>query len=90
MAFSGSADLAECELPLLDAKASKDQEKGMQRLVDFLSSSFGGGTDVTRPLERAIELMERESSAWAAADLLLVTDGLGLYIHTTRDRLTRS
>jgi uncharacterized protein with von Willebrand factor type A (vWA) domain len=89
MAFSGSADLAECELPLLDAKANKDQEKGMQRLVDFLSSSFGGGTDVTRPLERAIELMERES-AWAAADLLLVTDGLGLYIHITRDRLTRS
>lgn len=74
MAFSGSADLAECELPLLDARASRDQERGMELLIDFLSSSFGGGTDVTRPLERAIDIMERETE-WAAADLLLVTDG---------------
>jgi MoxR-like ATPase len=44
------------------------------KLLDFLGSSFRGGTDVTGPLLRAIDLLEQESE-WASADLLLVTDG---------------
>lgn len=74
LAFSGTADLAEWQLPLLDAKSNRDQQKGMERLISFLGSSFCGGTDVTLPLERAIEMIDGPTE-WAAADLLLVTDG---------------
>ena len=46
---------------------------GIQRLLDFLSHSFGGGTDVTGALKFAITSLEDELVN--AADILLVTDG---------------
>ena len=68
---------------------SADQE-GVQRLLEFLSSSFGGGTDVTGALKHAMGLISNELQDkneprkdslaggidhMAAADILLVTDG---------------
>ena len=44
--------------------------EGVKRMLDFLSYSFGGGTDVTGALRFAIETLDMTSS-----DLLLVTDG---------------
>lgn len=46
---------------------------GIQRLLDFLSHSFGGGTDVTGSLKHAMTALGND--AMSAADLLLVTDG---------------
>ena len=46
---------------------------GVRRLLDFLSHSFGGGTDVTGALKHAMATMG--SDEMSAADLLLVTDG---------------
>ena len=64
----GSKNIAECLVPLhLD-------NAGLLRLLTFLSSSFKGGTDVTEPLQRAIELME-SNPAFGNADIVLVTDG---------------
>ena len=68
LAFSGMQDLEEFHIDLTVSK------KGLQSLLNFLSQSFKGGTDVTRPLERAIELLDT-TEEWASADLLLVTDG---------------
>lgn len=45
----------------------------MAKLLDFLSNSFEGGTDVDAPLEVALERLEQE--AWALADILMVSDG---------------
>ena len=65
-AFSGSGDLRQLELdPSMTAGASD--------LLSFLRCSFGGGTDADAPLEAA--LMRLEESEWAAADVLMVTDG---------------
>ena len=44
--------------------------EGVKRMLDFLSYSFGGGTDVTGALKYAMETIDMTSS-----DLLLVTDG---------------
>jgi len=44
--------------------------EGVTRMLDFLSYSFGGGTDVTGALRYAMETLDMTSS-----DLLLVTDG---------------
>jgi hypothetical protein len=68
LAFSGSNDLKECELDLTVTR------KGIVNLLNFLRQSFRGGTDVTGPLVRAMELVE-SSAEWASADFLLVTDG---------------
>jgi uncharacterized protein with von Willebrand factor type A (vWA) domain len=64
-AFSGPGDVVDMPLSLdLD---------GVERLTRFVGQTFGGGTDVSGPLERVLEkLAERE---WALADLLLVSDG---------------
>ncbi|KAL7553708.1 hypothetical protein ACHAWF_017043 [Thalassiosira exigua] len=45
---------------------------GLRRLLDFLSYSFGGGTDVTGALKFAMEVLENDL---ASSDVLLVTDG---------------
>ncbi|WP_095211445.1 VWA domain-containing protein [Endozoicomonas ascidiicola] len=47
--------------------------KGMDRLISFLSMSFGGGTDVQRPVLEALERCKKEQ--WKKADLLIVSDG---------------
>jgi MoxR-like ATPase len=51
---------------------------GIQRLLDFLSHSFGGGTDVTGALKFAILSLgdlENRDDLMSSADILLVTDG---------------
>ncbi|WP_211252269.1 VWA domain-containing protein [Marinobacterium jannaschii] len=48
-------------------------EQGLERLISFLSMSFGGGTDVEGPLQMALEKCKQ--TEWERADILLVTDG---------------
>jgi MoxR-like ATPase len=56
-------------------KLTRDKE-GIQRLLEFLSHSFGGGTDVTGALKHVMNMTNiNDNVAVAAADLLLVTDG---------------
>jgi uncharacterized protein with von Willebrand factor type A (vWA) domain len=63
--FSGARQVAECEL-------SADLD-GLQRLAEFVSTSFHGGTDVVEPLDRALDRVR--SAAWRQADLLIASDG---------------
>jgi len=44
------------------------------KLLDFLSYSFHGGTDVAAPLNAALDLLQN-TVEWASSDVLLVTDG---------------
>ena len=72
LAFSGHNNVAEYD----GSSVGVNDRASLVKLLDFLGSSFRGGTDVTGPLERAIELMEDSTNVeWGAADLLLVTDG---------------
>lgn len=48
-------------------------EQGLDRLISFLSMSFGGGTDVEGPLKMALDKCKQ--TQWEQADILLVTDG---------------
>jgi len=68
LAFSGAQNLASCELPLGVDKQS------INTLLKFLGSSFKGGTDVTTPLSKAVDILENKEE-WASADIVLVTDG---------------
>ena len=47
--------------------------EGVQRLARFLGQSFGGGTDICAPLERALARLEE--AEWQRADLLIASDG---------------
>jgi uncharacterized protein with von Willebrand factor type A (vWA) domain len=64
-AFSGPADVHEQELNL--------DEKGLLQLIQFLSSSFHGGTDISAPMDKAIEKLSKDE--WRRSDLIIVTDG---------------
>eukprot|EP00884_Botryococcus_braunii_P021264 jgi/Botrbrau1/7821/Bobra.9_2s0002.1 len=64
-AFSGPDDVKELVL--------KSQSEHLEKLLDFLTYTFGGGTDVDKPLELSLERLE--TAQWAQADILLVTDG---------------
>lgn len=68
IAFSGSNNLANFHVKL------STNPQGIKELLNFLSSSFDGGTDVTRPLSYAIEMIDKQLE-WSSADILLVTDG---------------
>ena len=46
----------------------------LKSLVDFLSMSFGGGTDISPAMRKALEMMH--SKNYKKADLLLISDGL--------------
>ncbi|MGK3994408.1 VWA domain-containing protein [Sorangium sp. So ce1024] len=48
--------------------------QGLAHLLDFLSMGFHAGTDYDTPLLRALELLK--TTAYAGADVLVVTDGL--------------
>lgn len=63
--FSGPGDCVELEL--------KVTGKGVSQLLEFLSGSFHGGTDVDEPFIRALSRLE--DNEWSNADILLVTDG---------------
>ena len=66
-AFSGRGDVKELEVTGGGGAGAAE----LTALLDFLASSFEGGTDVGEPLRRALALLE----AWPDADILLVTDG---------------
>lgn len=81
--FGGPGDVIELELDL--------RSDGLSRLVDFLTGSFHGGTDVDAPLRRAVARLQE--TRWDRADLLLVSDGefplppgLGTSIEEARTR----
>lgn len=65
VSFSSSSNSVVCE------KITCDRD-GVQRLLEFLSFSFGGGTDVTGALKHAIETIENDMTS---SDIILVTDG---------------
>jgi uncharacterized protein with von Willebrand factor type A (vWA) domain len=74
--FGGPGELFTRELKL--------DSEGIEALLDFMSQSFGGGTDVADPLEHALGLVEREQ--WRLADVLIASDG---EFGVTRDVLER-
>ncbi|MEL4400163.1 VWA domain-containing protein [Shewanella algae] len=47
--------------------------EGVERMILFLSMSFGGGTDAEGPLNLALERSDEHQ--WQQADILLVSDG---------------
>lgn len=64
-AFSGPGEVVDMPLAV-DAD-------GVERLTRFIGQSFGGGTDICGPVERAIGKLDEE--AWQLADLLIASDG---------------
>lgn len=58
------------EVEELELTPTKD---GLERMVLFLSMSFGGGTDAEGPLRLALEKSEKEQ--WEKADIMIVSDG---------------
>ncbi|KAL4527328.1 hypothetical protein Ndes2526B_g08972 [Nannochloris sp. 'desiccata'] len=64
-AFSGPGDVMDLELG--------NDSASMLRLLNFLTMSFSGGTDVDAPLALSLERLTREE--WELADILMVTDG---------------
>jgi len=67
-AFSGPAQCLELELNSTDPSS-------LEKLLDFLSGGFDGGTDVDLPFALALDQLEVEGEGWNLADVLLVTDG---------------
>ena len=61
------------ERNVIEASSITANEDGIHRLLEFLSNSFGGGTDVTGALKFAMDALD--SDMMSAADILLVTDG---------------
>jgi uncharacterized protein with von Willebrand factor type A (vWA) domain len=64
-AFSGPEEVVETELTV-------DCE-GIERLAGFMGQTFRGGTDISGPLERALDKLNE--SHWQLADLLIASDG---------------
>lgn len=58
---------------VMEAGVITPDVKGINRLLDFLSHSFGGGTDVTGALKYAMEALD--SNIMLAADILMISDG---------------
>lgn len=65
VSFSSTSNSVECGNISCDAC-------GINTLLNFLSYSFGGGTDVTGALVHAIDVLQNDLTS---SDLLLVTDG---------------
>lgn len=63
--FSGPQEIVETELTV-------DCE-GIERLTGFMGQTFRGGTDISGPLERALDKLSE--SNWQLADLLIASDG---------------
>lgn len=64
--FSGRRNVADHELALTP--------DGIAGLLEFLSMSFGGGTEVSEVLKRACSDLAEDK--WTRADVLVVSDGL--------------
>ncbi|MFA6310020.1 MAG: VWA domain-containing protein [Sterolibacterium sp.] len=65
LVFGGPEEIVEFDLGM--------DESGIEQLVEFMSLSFLGGTDVCGPLERALTKLAEEQ--WQLADLLVASDG---------------
>ncbi|PMO59843.1 hypothetical protein BCT06_14165 [Vibrio breoganii] len=63
--FGSKKEISELDLTL--------DVSGFNKLLDFLTMSFGGGTDAEGPLSKALEKCDAEY--WYKADILLVSDG---------------
>ena len=63
--FSGPDQVLQHELDLTKG--------GLSQLLEFLTQTFHGGTDVIKPLLTALEKTQQQD--WEKADILLVTDG---------------
>ncbi|EIO4561444.1 VWA domain-containing protein [Vibrio parahaemolyticus] len=63
--FGSKKEISELELTL--------DVSGFNELLNFLTMSFGGGTDAEEPLNKALEKCDSEE--WYKADILLVSDG---------------
>lgn len=63
-AYGGPSEVVEHELEV--------SEKGIGRLLNFLSFSFHGGTDIGA-VQRVLDRLEQEE--WTKADVLIVGDG---------------
>lgn len=61
------------EKGIMEAGVITPDGGGIQRLLDFLSHSFEGGTDVTGALKFAMETLD--SDVMSAADILMISDG---------------
>jgi len=66
VAFSSASNTLECDLLAAD-------KSGILRLLDFLSFSFSGGSDVTGALKHAMAVLGTD--AMKASDVLLISDG---------------
>ena len=66
IAFSGKNRIIDYEI--------KINKSYLSELLDFLSYSFNGGTDVTSPLTKAIELIDSDI-LYSDSDIILITDG---------------
>ncbi|GAD91369.1 hypothetical protein VHA01S_087_00090 [Vibrio halioticoli NBRC 102217] len=63
--FGNKKEVSELDLTL--------DTSGFNDLLNFLTMSFGGGTDAEEPLNKALEKCDSEE--WYKADILLVSDG---------------
>lgn len=63
--FGSSNEVEEMEIGLT--------AEGLERMITFLSMSFGGGTDAEGPLNLALQQSDKEG--WEKADIMLVSDG---------------
>ncbi|EKY4193031.1 VWA domain-containing protein [Vibrio harveyi] len=63
--FGSNKEVSELNLTL--------DTSGFNELLNFLTMSFGGGTDAEGPLNKALEKCDSEE--WYKADVLLVSDG---------------
>merc|ERR1711879_1073563 len=67
--FSGFNQVEELEVPPAPIPA-----KSWQCVLDFLGSSFQGGTDLEAPLTASVLRLQGYQSVWQLADILLITD----------------
>jgi uncharacterized protein with von Willebrand factor type A (vWA) domain len=65
IAFGGPDELVERDLDFTP--------HGMHALLELIGQGYDGGTDVQAPIDRAVAAVHE--SAWASADLLVVSDG---------------
>jgi uncharacterized protein with von Willebrand factor type A (vWA) domain len=63
--FSGPGEIIERCLTL--------DVQGLDDVIEFLSQTFHGGTDISDPIERAV--MKIHESEWELADLVIASDG---------------
>src|SRR5512140_472640 len=64
-AFSGPEEIVETELGV--------DGESIARLTEFMGQTFRGGTDISGPLERALDKLGERN--WQLADLLVASDG---------------